>query len=71
MEIDSASNDVYSMGQEMVHVLFNWCWHHVPTFAPYKFEGVFHHIILAHGGTSQSVKTASIVSGIIQGLNCH
>lgn len=45
----------------MVHVQFNWCWHHVPTFAPYKIEGVFHPLILAHGGTSQSVKTASIV----------
>ncbi|PWA38391.1 origin of replication complex subunit 2 [Artemisia annua] len=47
--------------KKMVHVQFNWCWHHVPTFAPYKIEGVFHPLILAHGGTSQSVKTASIV----------
>ncbi|KVI10958.1 Origin recognition complex, subunit 2, partial [Cynara cardunculus var. scolymus] len=47
--------------KKMVHVEFNWCWHHVPTFAPYMIEGVFHPLILAHGGTSQSVKTASIV----------
>ncbi|XP_071733272.1 origin of replication complex subunit 2-like [Rutidosis leptorrhynchoides] len=47
--------------KKMVHVQFNWCWHHVPTFAPYNVEGVFHPLILAHSGTSQSVKTASIV----------
>ncbi|XP_023728500.1 origin of replication complex subunit 2 isoform X1 [Lactuca sativa] len=47
--------------KKMVHVEFNWCWHHVPTFAAYKVEGVFHPLILAHGGTSQTVKTASIV----------
>ncbi|CAH1419297.1 unnamed protein product [Lactuca virosa] len=47
--------------KKMVHVEFNWCWHHVPTFAAYKIEGVFHPLILAHGGTSQTVKTASIV----------
>ncbi|PQM34939.1 origin of replication complex subunit 2 [Prunus yedoensis var. nudiflora] len=22
--------------KKMVHTQFNWCWHHVPTFAPYK-----------------------------------
>ncbi|KAI7748478.1 hypothetical protein M8C21_009301 [Ambrosia artemisiifolia] len=47
--------------KKMVHVQFNWCWHHVPTFAPYKVEGVFHPLILAHGSASQSVKTATIV----------
>ncbi|KAL8252084.1 hypothetical protein R6Q59_035777 [Mikania micrantha] len=47
--------------KKMVHVQYNWCWHHVPTFAPYKVEGVFHPLILAHGGASQSVKTATIV----------
>ncbi|CAI9267033.1 unnamed protein product [Lactuca saligna] len=47
--------------KKMVHVEFKWCWHHVPTFAAYKVEGVFHPLILAHGGTSQTVKTASIV----------
>ncbi|KAK2992273.1 hypothetical protein RJ640_020266 [Escallonia rubra] len=45
----------------MVHTQFNWCWYHVPTFAPYKVEGIFFPLILAHGGTTQSVKTASIV----------
>ncbi|KAL6982850.1 Origin recognition complex subunit 2 [Sarracenia purpurea var. burkii] len=47
--------------KKMVHTQFNWWWHHVPTFAPYKVETVFYPLILAHGGTAQSVKTASIV----------
>ncbi|THG06411.1 hypothetical protein TEA_003335 [Camellia sinensis var. sinensis] len=47
--------------KKMVHTQFNWCWYHVPTFAPYKVEGIFYPLILAHGGTTQSVKTASIV----------
>lgn len=47
--------------KKMVHTQFNWCWHHVPTFAPYKVEGVFFPLILAHGSITQSVKTASIV----------
>lgn len=47
--------------KKMVHTLFNWWWHHVPTFSPYKVEGMFHPLILAHGGSAQSVKTASIV----------
>ncbi|KAM7462785.1 hypothetical protein LguiA_030906 [Lonicera macranthoides] len=47
--------------KKMVHTQFNWCWYHVPTFAPYKVEGIFHPLILAHGGTTQTVKTASIV----------
>ena len=45
----------------MVHTQFNWCWHHVPTFSPYKVEGTFYPLILAHGGTTQTVKTATIV----------
>lgn len=45
----------------MVHTQFNWCWYHVATFVPYKAEGIFHPLILAHGGTAQSAKTAAIV----------
>ncbi|XP_059636575.1 origin of replication complex subunit 2 [Cornus florida] len=47
--------------KKMVHTQFNWCWYHVATFAPYKVEGIFFPLILAHGGTAQTVKTASIV----------
>ncbi|XP_027090943.1 origin of replication complex subunit 2-like [Coffea arabica] len=47
--------------KKMVHTQFNWYWHHVPTFAPYKVEGMFLPLILAQGGSSQNVKTASIV----------
>ncbi|XP_050891122.1 origin of replication complex subunit 2 [Lathyrus oleraceus] len=47
--------------KNMAHTQFNWCWYHVPTFAPYKVEGMFYPLILAHGSASQSVKTASIV----------
>ncbi|XP_068640322.1 origin of replication complex subunit 2 isoform X2 [Aristolochia californica] len=47
--------------KKKVHTQFNWCWYHVPTFAPYKVEGLFFPLILAHGGSSQSAKTASIV----------
>lgn len=45
----------------MVYMQFNWYWHHVPTFAPYKVEGVFFPLILSHGNASQSAKTATIV----------
>ena len=45
----------------MVHTQFNWLWYHVPTFASYKVEGMFFPLILAHGGTAQSAKTATIV----------
>lgn len=45
----------------MVHTQYNWCWHHVPTFAPYKVEGIFYPLILAHGSTAQSAKTGVIV----------
>lgn len=45
----------------MVHTQFNWLWHHVPTFAPYKAEGVFFPLVLAQGSTSQTAKTAAIV----------
>lgn len=47
--------------KKMVHTQFNWYWCHVPTFAPYKVEGMFYPLILAHGGSGQSVKMASIV----------
>ncbi|XP_065628858.1 origin of replication complex subunit 2 [Quercus suber] len=47
--------------KKMVHTQFNWCWYHVPTFAPYKVEGMFFPLILAHGSTAQSAKTAAIV----------
>ncbi|KAG4934393.1 hypothetical protein JHK87_048395 [Glycine soja] len=35
--------------KNMAHTQFNWCWYHVPTFAPYKVEGMFYPMILAHG----------------------
>ncbi|KAM7265016.1 hypothetical protein ACFE04_002699 [Oxalis oulophora] len=47
--------------KKMVHTQFNWYWYHVPTFAPYKVEGIFFPLILAHGNATQSAKTASIV----------
>ncbi|KAF9602765.1 hypothetical protein IFM89_030921 [Coptis chinensis] len=47
--------------KKMVHTQFNWSWYHVPTFAPYKVEGVFFPLILASGGTAQNAKTALIV----------
>ncbi|KAL8488818.1 hypothetical protein ACS0TY_024938 [Phlomoides rotata] len=47
--------------KKMVHTQFNWYWYHVPTYAPYKVEGTFFPLILAHNGSAQSVKTASIV----------
>ncbi|KAK2657919.1 hypothetical protein Ddye_010971 [Dipteronia dyeriana] len=47
--------------KKMVHTQFNWCWYHVPTFAPYKVERMFFPLILAHGGSAQSAKTAAIV----------
>ncbi|XXG72911.1 hypothetical protein AAC387_Pa07g1905 [Persea americana] len=47
--------------KKMVHTQFNWCWYHVPTFAPYKVEGVFFPLILANSCTAQSAKTAIIV----------
>lgn len=47
--------------KKMVHTQFNWCWHHVPTFAPYKIEGMLIPLILAHGNTTQSAKSATIV----------
>lgn len=54
-------NTLLLWDKKMVHTQFNWYWHHVPTFAPYKVEGMFLPLILAQGGSSQSVKTASIV----------
>ncbi|TYI04126.1 hypothetical protein ES332_A11G392900v1 [Gossypium tomentosum] len=47
--------------KKMVHAQFNWYWYHVPTFAPYKVEGLFLPLILAHGSSKQSAKTALIV----------
>ncbi|GAB4839372.1 Origin recognition complex subunit 2, variant 2 [Ancistrocladus abbreviatus] len=47
--------------KKMFHTQYNWCWHHVPTFAPYKVEGMFLPLILTHGGTVQSARTAAIV----------
>lgn len=47
--------------KKMVHTQFNWCWYHVPTFAAYKVEGVFHPLILASGGGGQTRRTAIIV----------
>ncbi|XP_064941614.1 origin of replication complex subunit 2-like [Musa acuminata AAA Group] len=47
--------------KKMVHTQFNWCWYHVPTFAPYKFEGSFFPLVLANCGNSQTTKTALVV----------
>ncbi|CAN8316866.1 unnamed protein product [Cochlearia groenlandica] len=47
--------------KKMVHKQFNWLWHHVPTFAPYKVEGVFFPLVLTQGSTAQTAKTAAIV----------
>lgn len=47
--------------KKMVHTQFNWCCHHVPTFAPYKVETMFLPLILAHSGSGQTAKTAAIV----------
>ncbi|RDY01636.1 Origin of replication complex subunit 2, partial [Mucuna pruriens] len=47
--------------KNMAHTQFNWCWYHVPTFAPYKVEGMFYPLVLAHGSANQFVKTATIV----------
>lgn len=47
--------------KKMVHMQFNWCWHHVPTFAPYNAEGVYFPLILASGTAAQCARTATIV----------
>ncbi|GMH23229.1 hypothetical protein Nepgr_025072 [Nepenthes gracilis] len=47
--------------KKMEYTQFNWYWCHVPTFAPFKIEGMFYPMILAQGSTSQSAKTAEIV----------
>lgn len=47
--------------KKMVHTQFNWCWYHVPTFAPYKAEGVFFPLILASGTAAQCARTATLV----------
>ncbi|XLR70516.1 hypothetical protein S83_021188 [Arachis hypogaea] len=58
--IDHVNAPLY-WDKNMAHTQFNWCWYHVPTFAPYKVEGMFYPLILAHSGANQSVKTATIV----------
>ncbi|GAB2238969.1 hypothetical protein Droror1_Dr00024882 [Drosera rotundifolia] len=45
----------------MVHTQFNWWWYHVPTFAPYKVEGMFYPLIVSHAGSAQTSKSAAIV----------
>uniref|UniRef100_A0A7N0UVL0 Origin recognition complex subunit 2 n=1 Tax=Kalanchoe fedtschenkoi TaxID=63787 RepID=A0A7N0UVL0_KALFE len=47
--------------KKMVHTQFNWCWYHVPTYSPYKVEGIFFPMVLAHGGAAQATKTAALV----------
>lgn len=47
--------------KKMVHTQFNWCWCHVPTFAPYNAEGVYFPLILASGTAAQCARTAIIV----------
>lgn len=47
--------------KKMVHTQFNWSWYHVPTFAPYKAEGIFSPLILASGTAAQTTKTALVV----------
>ena len=45
----------------MVHKEFRWCWHHVPTFEPYRVEGIFFPLILTSGHASQTMRTALTV----------
>jgi origin recognition complex subunit 2 len=45
----------------MVHTQFKWSWHHVPTFVPYKVEGLFNPLILSSSGHVQTTKTALVV----------
>lgn len=59
--LESISLLVSVWNKKMVHTEFNWYWYHVPTYAPYKVEGIFFPPILAHSGSAQTVKTASIV----------
>lgn len=47
--------------KKMVHTQFNWSWYHVPTFAPYKAEGIFYPLVLASGTAAQTTKTALVV----------
>ncbi|KAK4745683.1 hypothetical protein SAY87_011995 [Trapa incisa] len=47
--------------KKMVNTQFNWYWLHTPTFEPYKIEGMSFPLILEHGNTNQSAKTATIV----------
>ncbi|EER92739.1 origin of replication complex subunit 2 [Sorghum bicolor] len=50
--------------KKMVHKQFKWSWYHVPTFAPYKVEGVFYPLILASGGHAQTTKTALVLQSL-------
>ncbi|XP_078165155.1 origin recognition complex second largest subunit 2 [Carex rostrata] len=47
--------------KKMVHTQFKWSWHHVPTFVPYKIEGLFNPLILSSCGHVQTTKTALVV----------
>ncbi|CAN4099096.1 unnamed protein product [Withania somnifera] len=47
--------------KKMVHTQFDWYWCRVPTFASCKVESMFFPFILAHEGSTQSVKAASVV----------
>lgn len=38
--IDHVNAPLY-WDRNMAHAQFNWCWYHVPTFSPYKVEGMF------------------------------
>ncbi|KAJ1687242.1 hypothetical protein LUZ63_018632 [Rhynchospora breviuscula] len=47
--------------KKMVYTQFKWSWHHVPTFVPYKVEGLFNPLILFSSGHVQTTKTALVV----------
>ncbi|RRT63025.1 hypothetical protein B296_00012282 [Ensete ventricosum] len=47
--------------KKMVHTRFNWCWYHVPTFAPYEVEGRFFPLVLTNCGNAQTTMTALVV----------
>ncbi|WOL02787.1 hypothetical protein Cni_G11506 [Canna indica] len=47
--------------KKMVHTQFNWCWYHVPTFAPYNVEGKFSPLILVNCGNAQTKRSALVV----------
>ncbi|KAJ3673696.1 hypothetical protein LUZ60_005688 [Juncus effusus] len=47
--------------KKMVRTEFKYSWHHVPTFVPYKTEGLFCPLILSNSGHAQTTKTALVV----------